>query len=94
MTDRHYADPALRQPITDRLRQLSRHRAGAQLSDVQRPFAYDRLLARVCSLEPEAWVLKGAPALLARLHGSAWHTPDTDLASSSRRCGREWRPLR
>jgi hypothetical protein len=75
-----YADPgALRQAIADRLRHLARDRPGAQLSDLQRQFAYDRLLARVFSTEPEAWVLKGATALLARLHGSARHTLDIDL---------------
>jgi len=75
-----YADPgALRQAIADRLRHLARDRAGAQLSDLQRQFAYDRLLARVFSVEPEAWVLKGATALLARLHGAARHTLDIDL---------------
>ncbi len=80
MTDRHYSDPAaLRQALTDRLRQLARDRPGAQLSDLQRQFAYDRLLARVFSAEPEAWVLKGATALLARLEGSARHTLDVDL---------------
>jgi hypothetical protein len=80
VSEPRYADPgALRQAIADRLRQLSRDRPGAQLSDLQRQFAYDRLLARVFSTEPEAWVLKGATALLARLHGSARHTLDIDL---------------
>jgi hypothetical protein len=80
MTARRYADPAaLRHALTDRLRELARGRPGVQLSDLQRQFAYDRLLARVFSTEPEAWVLKGATALLARLHGSARHTLDIDL---------------
>lgn len=80
MSERRYADPAaLRQAIADRLRQLARERPGAQLSDLQRQFAYDRLLARVFSAEPNAWVLKGATALLARLEGSARHTLDIDL---------------
>jgi len=80
VSERRYADPAaLRQAIADRLRQLARDRPGAQLSDLQRQFAYDRLLARVFSAEPRAWVLKGATALLARLGGSARHTLDVDL---------------
>jgi hypothetical protein len=83
MTERRYADPgAFRQAIADRLRQLARDRAGLQLAALQRQFAYDRLLARVFRAEPEAWVLKGAAALLARLGGSARHTLDVDL----------WRP--
>ena len=80
MTERRYADPAaLRQGVTDRLRQLARDRPGLQPADLHRQFAYDRLLARVFGAEPEAWVLKGAAALLARLDGSARHTLDIDL---------------
>ena len=80
MTDRGYADPvALRQAITDRLRQLAQERPGAQLTDLQRQFAYDRLLVRLFTSEPDAWVLKGATALLARMRGSARHTVDVDL---------------
>ena len=80
MSERQYADPsALRQAITDRLRRIAHDRSGAQLSDLHRQFAYDRLLARVFSAEPKAWVLKGATALLARLEGSARHTLDVDL---------------
>ena len=80
MSEPRYADPgAMRQAITDRLRQLARERPGAQLADLQRQFAYDRLLARLFLTEPDAWVLKGATALLARLHGSARHTVGVDL---------------
>jgi hypothetical protein len=80
VSEPRYADPgALRQAIADRLRQVARARPGAQLSDLQRQFAYDRLLARLFAAEPEAWVLKGATALLARLHGAARHTLDIDL---------------
>jgi hypothetical protein len=80
VSEARYADPgALRQAIADRLRHVARDRPGAQLSDLQRQFAYDRFLARVFSIEPEVWVLMGATALLARLHGSARHTLDIDL---------------
>ncbi len=80
MSEGRYADPAaLRRAIADRLRQFAHERPGTQLSDLQRQFAYDRLLARVFGAEPEAWVLKGAAALLARLGGSARHTLDVDL---------------
>lgn len=80
MTERRYADPAaLRRAITDRLRQLGRERPDVQLADLQRQFAYDRLLARVFGAEPDTWVLKGATALLARLGGVARHTLDIDL---------------
>ncbi len=50
-----------------------------ELSALLRQFAYDRLLCRVFSAEPERWVLKGATAMLARLEGQARHTLDVDL---------------
>lgn len=79
MTERRYADPtALRRGVTDRLRTLAREQQ-VQLADLQRQFAYDRLLARLFLSEPDRWVLKGATALLARLHGAARHTVDIDL---------------
>jgi Nucleotidyl transferase AbiEii toxin, Type IV TA system len=80
VSQRRYADPAaLRRAITDRLRSLARERPQANLADLQRQFAYDRLLTRLFLAEPEGWILKGATALLARLHGSARHTIDVDL---------------
>ena len=78
MSEPRYADPgALRQAIADRLRQVARDRPGAQLSDLQRQFAYDRLLARGFGTEREAWGLEGAAALLARLHGAS--RPDAGI---------------
>lgn len=66
--------------MTDRLRRFSREeRPGTQLADIQRQFAYDRLLTRVFLADPECWVLKGATAMLARLQGVARHTIDIDL---------------
>jgi len=83
VTERRYADPrALRQAVTDRLRRLAEERGG-QLTDLQRQFAYDRLLCRVFKTEPDRWVLKGATAMLARLQGQARHTIDVDLYSRS-----------
>jgi hypothetical protein len=80
MSEGRYADPAaLHRAIADRLRQFAHEWPGTQLTDLQRQVAYDRLLARVFGAEPEAWVLKGAVALLARLGGSARHTLDVDL---------------
>jgi len=80
MTETRYADPrALRQAMTARLRTLAAERGGGQLSDLQRQFAYDRLLCRVFSADAEGWVLKGATAMLARLAGQARHTIDVDL---------------
>jgi hypothetical protein len=51
-----------------------------QLADLQRQFAYDRFLTRVfLAVDRDRWVLKGAAALLARLHGRTRHTVDVDL---------------
>ena len=81
MTEHRYADPAaLRQAINARLRVLVGDNLQLQLTDLQRQFAYDRFLTRVfLGPDRERWVLKGAAALLARLHSRARHTLDLDL---------------
>lgn len=49
------------------------------VNELQRQFAYDRILSRCFSAEDgERWVLKGAGALLARL-SIARHSKDVDL---------------
>jgi hypothetical protein len=79
-----YASPqALRRAVTDRLRELAGQRSGARLGDLLRQFAYDRLLARVFTADPERWVLKGAVAMLARLPAAARHSKDVDLYSQT-----------
>lgn len=80
MTEPRYTTPqALRQAVTARLRTLAANRPGTTLSDLQRRFAYDRLLARVFMADPDGWVLKGAAAMLARLPTAARHSKDIDL---------------
>ncbi len=80
MNDARYADPqALRQALADRLRRITRERPTAQLQDLQRQVAYDRLLCRIFMHDAEGWVLKGATAMLARLRGAGRHTLDIDL---------------
>jgi hypothetical protein len=82
MNAQRYASPqALRRAVTDRLRKLASQRTGARLSDLLRQFAYDRLLARVFTADPDRWVLKGAAAMLARLPDAARHSKDVDLYS-------------
>lgn len=78
-----YSDPqALGQAISDRLRTYLRDHQG-QLLDLRRQFAYDRLLTRIFTKDPERWILKGATALLARLGPRARHSLDLDLSSES-----------
>lgn len=82
MTDeQRYATPvALRAAITARLRTAATNDKNRNLPDLLRQFAYDRLLYRVfTSDDADRWVLKGATALLARLHGEARHSIDIDL---------------
>ena len=80
MPESVYATPqAMRQAIGDRLRQFTRTHPGTQLTDLQRQFAYDRLLSRVFTADHDRWVVKGATAMLARLGSIARHTRDIDL---------------
>jgi hypothetical protein len=78
-----YGSPAaLRAALTDRLKKLAAS-SPFTMTDLQRQFAYDRLLARVFSApDAERWVLKGAAALLARLD-VARHSKDIDLSWQS-----------
>jgi predicted nucleotidyltransferase component of viral defense system len=82
MTDElRYATPvALRAAITARLRAATTSDKNRNLPNLLRQFAYDRLLYRIFTSEDaDRWVLKGATALLARLHGEARHSIDIDL---------------
>ncbi|MCP4967249.1 MAG: nucleotidyl transferase AbiEii/AbiGii toxin family protein [bacterium] len=49
------------------------------IAQLRRQFAYDRLLARLFTTQPDAWVLKGGTGLLARLPDQARHSQDIDL---------------
>ena len=80
MSEAGYVSPqAVRQAVKDRLRRLAQDQPGTQLADLQRQFAYDRLLSRVFRMDPDQWVLKGAAAMLARLGARPRHTLDIDF---------------
>ena len=65
MTERHYGSPAaFRAALTSRLQDLARTSRWT-LPQLQRQFAYDRLLERLY-LTDQDWIVKGATALLAR----------------------------
>lgn len=83
MTDSYSNPQSFKQAVTDRLRQMVQANHDLQLQDLQRQFAYDRLLCRVFRDAPEDWILKGATAMLARLQGIARHTTDIDLFSTA-----------
>jgi hypothetical protein len=73
-----YRTPAaFRRALTDKLRALASADGAWPLADLQRQFAYDRLLVRLYLLD-EGWILKGSTALLAR-HIAVRHTIDVDV---------------
>ncbi len=60
-----YATPvAFRRALTDRLNALAKS-SRWELLQLQRQFAYDRLLERLYLMD-DGWIVKGAVALLAR----------------------------
>ncbi len=76
--ERAFASPqALRRGVTDRLKTIAAPNGRWTVSELQRQFAYDRLLARLYGID-DGWVLKGAVALLAR-RVSVRHSSDIDL---------------
>lgn len=71
---------AFRTALKDRFAAIAKAGAGYRVDELQRQFAYDRVLARCFTGEDkDRWVLKGAGALLARLAGAARHSKDIDL---------------
>ena len=75
-----YANPqALLAAITDKI--AAEIAAGSVYNheELRRHLAYDRLLARIFSSQPDRWLLKGGGALLARIP-DARHSKDLDIA--------------
>lgn len=77
MTFLYTSPAAFRRALTDRLRKIARPRGPWTLPDLQRQFAYDRLLARLYVCD-DRWIVKGATALLAR-ELAVRHTIDIDV---------------
>jgi Nucleotidyl transferase AbiEii toxin, Type IV TA system len=78
VADSHYGSPkALRDAVTQRLRAIAKPHGPWSLSELQRQYAYDRLLARLYQVDKE-WIVKGAVALLAR-EVSVRHSIDIDI---------------
>ncbi|MDE3722488.1 MULTISPECIES: nucleotidyl transferase AbiEii/AbiGii toxin family protein [Nocardiopsis] len=65
MTLPYKTPAAFRRALTDRLRSQAHPHGPWPLSELQRQFAYDRLLARLYLVDND-WIVKGATALLAR----------------------------
>jgi hypothetical protein len=82
--ERAYESPqALRRSVTDRLRAVATPAGRWTLNELQRQFAYDRLLTRLYAID-DTWVLKGAVALLAR-QVSVRHSTDIDVYRNAER---------
>jgi len=70
---------AFRTALKDRFAAIAKVDDRYTVDELQRQFAYDRVLARVFTApDADRWVLKGAGALLARLE-KARHSRDIDL---------------
>jgi hypothetical protein len=81
-----YATPhAFRAALKARCVEINARDPRLGVDELQRQFAYDRVLARCFTGEDaQLWVLKGAGALLARLEGQARHSKDIDLYFADR----------
>jgi len=69
---------AFRRALEDRLDNLSRE-TGLSIVRLRKLVTYDRLLARLMAVSPDAWRLKGALALEYRLGHTSRATMDVDL---------------
>lgn len=74
---------AFRRALTDRLRSQAQPNGPWPLAELQRQFAYDRLLARLYLVDNN-WIVKGATALLAR-ELAARRTVDIDVYRATSR---------
>jgi hypothetical protein len=75
---RYATGAAFRMALEDRLRDESLS-TGLPLSRLRKTIAFDRLLARMVTSSPDAWLLKGGFALQVRLEDRARATKDIDL---------------
>ena len=83
MTLPYKTPAAFRRALTDHLRSQARPNGPWQLPELQRQFAYDRLLARLYLVDND-WIVKGAIALLAR-ELAVRRTVDIDVYRASSR---------
>jgi hypothetical protein len=70
---------ALLDAIASRVRNAVEAGSPYRPNELRRQLAYDRLLARVFTVAPDRWVLKGAGNLLARMPEAARFSLDVDL---------------
>ncbi len=78
---RYASAGAFRRALETRLATHARH-TGRSMVRLRKEVAFDRLLARLITVAPERWVLKGALALDYRFGDRARTTKDIDLATA------------
>ncbi|MBD9704123.1 nucleotidyl transferase AbiEii/AbiGii toxin family protein [Streptomyces caniscabiei] len=77
-----YATPtAFRTALNLAAKKMSKE-TGMNVSDLMRIFYFNRLAARVFTLDPDGWLIKGGQALLVRYRGAARLSGDIDLQAA------------
>lgn len=77
-----YATPrAFRTALNLSAKKMSKE-TGMNVSDLMRIFYFNRLAARVFTLDPDGWLIKGGQALLVRYRGAARLSGDIDLQTA------------
>jgi hypothetical protein len=71
---------AFRAALDTRLNRMTPSSSPNAIARLRRLVAFDRLLARMLSVAPDAWLVKGGFALDLRLRERARFTRDLDLA--------------
>ncbi|MFE0654189.1 nucleotidyl transferase AbiEii/AbiGii toxin family protein [Streptomyces sp. NPDC059534] len=73
--------PAFRAALNQSAKNMSKQ-TGMNVSDLMRIFYFNRLAARVFTLDPDGWLIKGGQALLVRYRGAARLSGDIDLQAA------------
>jgi Domain of unknown function (DUF1814). len=72
---------AFRTALNQSAKKMSKQ-TGMNVSELMRIFYFNRLAARVFTLDPDGWLIKGGQALLVRYRGAARLSGDIDLQSA------------
>ncbi|MEU6540791.1 nucleotidyl transferase AbiEii/AbiGii toxin family protein [Streptomyces sp. NPDC047000] len=72
---------AFRTALNQSAKKMSKQ-TGMNVADLMRIFYFNRLAARVFTLDPDGWLIKGGQALLVRYRGAARLSSDIDLQTA------------
>ncbi|MFF8867875.1 nucleotidyl transferase AbiEii/AbiGii toxin family protein [Streptomyces sp. NPDC015139] len=73
--------PAFRAALNQSAKKMAKQ-TGMNVAELMRIFYFNRLAARVFTLDPEGWLIKGGQALLVRYRGAARLSGDIDLQAA------------